>query len=713
MLKRMRVGSRLNLLILLPILALAGLAVLAYQSLRTASLQGDQSKRLQTAVDLRADVLPPPANLLEPWMLANRLAFSLQAEATTSEGGMQESTAITVLISRIELAEGEYRAAYDKWWDTSELEAEVRLRLLGYGGYEADQFWGVANQLLLPAARAGDLKGVRTAIGLMAPRFDSQQLGVDFALNFAEREVFDATRDNNSLVDNVLRLILVAACALVVATLVLSFLVRRSIVRPIKMLSERAKSVANRELPMAVTAAQNAAPGEVLPTLAPFITASRDEIADLASSFSSVQDTALDLATEQAQARRVVSENLVNIARRNQSLLGRTLGYITRMEDAERDPDALDNLFRIDHLTTRMKRNAQSLLVLAGAEPSRLFAPAVPLGDVVRAALSEVENFQQIDLGDLGGAYVTGSLAPEIAHLFAELLENATTFSPPTERVQVLGRATKDGHQLVVVDYGIGLTADELRRANERLASVEAFDRESSKVLGHQVVARLGARHGIRVVLTNTPGSHGVTAVVFMPKSVLEAAPSSLAPVAPGPMVAHRANPVAPDAIASDRIVGTGQRASLSVPIVDVSSELGMEVPASELTSDELWEMFAEPTGRVPVTVAEPPMHAIAPTLPVTQVAPTASVPAADVAPAHAGMSLRDDRRESTDNVASGLAKRVRGAQLPDVAGGFSDSADVLRPAEQVRSALSSLQRGVDLGRRGADDSPSAHEQEV
>ena len=156
-----------------------------------------------------------------------------------------------------------------------------------------------------------------------------------------------------------------------------------------------------------------------------------------------MQNAALDLAAEQAMARRTVSDNLVNIARRTQTLLGRSLMSLSDMEQTERDPDTLENLFNLDHLTTRMRRNAQSLLVLAGAEQNRLWSAPLPIGDVVRAAFSEIENYARVELGDIGMASVQGALAPDIAHLLAELLENATTFSPPIEPVMVVGRSLR------------------------------------------------------------------------------------------------------------------------------------------------------------------------------------------------------------------------------------------------------------------------------
>ena len=169
-----------------------------------------------------------------------------------------------------------------------------------------------------------------------------------------------------------------------------------------------------------------------MPTIAPFVVETKDELADLGASFNSVQNSALDLAAEQAAARRQVSENLVNIARRTQNLLGRSLTSLSDMEHTERDPAMLESLFRLDHLTTRMRRNAESLLVLAGAEQNRMWSAPLPIGDVVRAAVSEIENYGRVSSAT-SASQRAGCIAPDIAHLLAELLENATMFSPPND----------------------------------------------------------------------------------------------------------------------------------------------------------------------------------------------------------------------------------------------------------------------------------------
>ncbi|MEQ1703180.1 MAG: HAMP domain-containing protein, partial [Ilumatobacteraceae bacterium] len=506
------------MLIAVPLLALIAFAALGYIALQRASVRGDEYKALKQAQDLRASVAPPPASLLEAWAQVNHIGVLAASPGGFSEDGLAEIRSHFDIINQSQV-QFETSAAY---WSNQNLDKRVEIRLLEMGGDVGRKFFKQVNDELKPAVDSGDAQRVLAVIRSMEWRYDLQQTGVDRALEFTQPEIAAREDSTDTYVGQVILFAGAATLGLLVLTLLLSFLVRRSIVRPIRRLAEQAKSVATKDLPEVVQTVQDLPADAAVPHLATFDVGTRDELAELGASFNSVQDAAVDLAAEQAMARRIVSENLVNIARRNQNLLGRTLGFISTLEQGERDPEALDNLFRLDHLTTRMRRNAQSLLVLAGAEPTRLWSPVVAIGDVVRAALSEVENYGQVELADLGDIGVQGQVASEVAHLLAELLENATSFSPPTSAVTVVGRAVPDGHQLAIFDYGLGMTADELADANRRLNQVSSFDRESNKMLGFQVVARLAARHDIKVMLTTTPGGSGVTAIVRLPKSILE-----------------------------------------------------------------------------------------------------------------------------------------------------------------------------------------------
>ena len=661
MLRRLKIGGRVNLLIAVPLLALVAASVIGWLALERASVRGDEYQALKSAQDLRADTLPPPASLLEAWAEVNVVGVLASSPDAFSPSNR---AAIDGHLRNIELAEKDFAASMD-FWAQQPLDERVDIRFVQMGRDAGDKFFQAVREQLVPAVEAGDTAQVVAAIRGLEWRYELQQTGSDRALEWAENEVIVRETNTDDFVGKVLLFGALGAALLALTTLLLAVRVRRSIVRPIRGLAAQAKSVASHDLPEAVDAVSELPADAPVPRLKPFEVETKDELADLAESFNSVQDAAVDLAADQARTRRVVSENLVNIARRNQALLGRTLGFITTLEQGERDPEVLDNLFRIDHLATRMRRNAQSLLVLAGAEPTRLWAAPVRIGDVVRAALSEVENYGQVEIGDVGDVVITGAVAPEVSHLLAELLENATSFSPPTTTVTVVGRTVPDGHQLAIFDYGLGMSPDDMAAANARLNQVSSLDREANKMLGFQVVARLAARHDIKVMLTTTPGGTGVTAIVRLPKSLLDV---------PGAVEGEPAVPLAGLAEASERL-------TQQLPVVPMSV-----APVSLATFES-----AVSTGRLGAVEISGPVDVV---VPEPVVMPPAAAPMfSELAPPMA---------EST--TPAGLPKRVRGAQLPDLGSAqLEPPAD--RAADEVRDSLSSLQRGIDLGRRhGADE---------
>jgi signal transduction histidine kinase len=228
------------------------------------------------------------------------------------------------------------------------------------------------------------------------------------------------------------------------------------------------------------------------------------------------------LADAEITRRRFTSDLLVNLARRNQSLLYRQLGLINQLEDQAEDPDALADLFRLDHLATRIRRNAESLLVLSGEEPPRTWGRPVALVDVVRAAIAETEDLDRVVFAVDERLAVFGNAVADLTHLVAELVENAVHFSPPEASVILRTRPylqAPGAHVLTVEDWGVGMRADDMAAANDLLATPRDVDLSVSKRLGLHVVARLAQRHGIEVSLTPTPGC-GVTAAVVLPPSL-------------------------------------------------------------------------------------------------------------------------------------------------------------------------------------------------
>ena len=236
-----------------------------------------------------------------------------------------------------------------------------------------------------------------------------------------------------------------------------------------------------------------------------------------------------DLAAADAERRQAMSELLVNLARRNQSLLNRQLEVITDLEVREQEPDTLEELFRLDHLATRIRRNAESLLVLSGDDPARRWGKPVPLADVARAAAAEVEEYRRVEVLVNDHIEVAGRAVADLAHLLAELIENATTFSPPSTQVRVRSQLSPgDPHTTIVSieDEGIGMPEDDLQAANALLEEVPEVDLGRSTMLGFHVVARLAQRYGLSVRLAPTPGG-GVTAMVALPPALVSERRSS------------------------------------------------------------------------------------------------------------------------------------------------------------------------------------------
>ncbi|MGW2378443.1 sensor histidine kinase [Kitasatospora sp. NPDC001683] len=311
-------------------------------------------------------------------------------------------------------------------------------------------------------------------------------------------------------------------------------LIARSMVRSLTRLQTAAEDVAERRLPELVKTLSESDPHDVDTTVEPVAVDSTDEIGHVAHAFDMVHSEAVRLAAEQALLRGNINAMFTNLSRRSQGLIQRQLSLISELESREADPDQLANLFKLDHLATRMRRNGENLLVLAGEDPGRRWTRPVPLVDVLRAAASEVEQYERIELAAVPSAEVAGRVVNDLVHLLAELLENATSFSSPQTRVRVTGHALPDGRVLVEIhDTGIGLSPDDLAEINERLANPPTVDVSVSRRMGLFVVGRLSLRHGIRIQLRPSD-SGGTTALVMLPVDVTNSA-ERRAPGRPGP----------------------------------------------------------------------------------------------------------------------------------------------------------------------------------
>ncbi|MEW9556538.1 nitrate- and nitrite sensing domain-containing protein [Nonomuraea sp. NPDC050783] len=316
---------------------------------------------------------------------------------------------------------------------------------------------------------------------------------------------------------------------LLILVLAITAVMAGSLVRPLRRLRGDALKIAGQTLPDLVRQLRETDVNPDQLRVPPIEINSRDEIGEVARAFDEVHREAVRLAGEESKLRANVNAMFVNLSRRSQTLVERQITLIDGLEQGEQDEQRLSNLFKLDHLATRMRRNSENLLVLAGQEPPRRWSQPVKLVDVARASLSEVENYERVVLEVPEGVSIAGQAVNDIIHLLAELIENALSFSPRETRVPVSGsRIDGGGIMLSISDSGIGMTAEELAQANDRLTNAPTVDVSVSRRMGLFVVARLAHRHGIRVQL-RPHGSGGLTAMVLIPESLLGAQTPSYA----------------------------------------------------------------------------------------------------------------------------------------------------------------------------------------
>lgn len=317
-----------------------------------------------------------------------------------------------------------------------------------------------------------------------------------------------------------------------VLTAVLTTVVARRITRRLRSLRTAATTVAYERLPAVVRELNSAPRGTVHPnevaerSVSEFVVSGADEIAEVATAVRALHREAVRIAGEQAVMRANVAEIFVHLSRREQRLVDAMLAQVDLVERDETDPDRLLEVYRLDHLVTRMARINQSLLVLGGSGISRVRHEPVALDNVLRAALSQIEQYTRVRVDAVDREiWVTGDAVDEIVHLLAELLDNAATYSPPETEVRVTGEAFPAGAVVRVVDEGVGLSPQRCAQLNAQLDAPSSVETSGVRAMGLSVVARLAAQHGIRVALRSDAG-RGTTADVMMPASVLSPSPA-------------------------------------------------------------------------------------------------------------------------------------------------------------------------------------------
>jgi signal transduction histidine kinase len=397
---------------------------------------------------------------------------------------------------------------------------------------------------LAPAALQGDLTSIQQAVMSGAPLRQIELLGVTpaswqkltsallHAISVAGTRAAATVLAANSApaIDAKDRLWVVSAVGALglILTLLVTIGLGRSINRRLTELRKSALTLAQEQLPAVVSRLRRGESVDVAAE-APPIRVGSDEIGQVGQAIDAVRQTAIRSAIDEASIRQGVNDMFRNLARRNQSLLQRQLSVLDDMERRATDPDVLEDLFKMDHLTTRMRRHAEGLIILSGAPPGRSWSAPVKLIDVMRGAVAEVEDYARVTASTQARTALAGSAVTDVIHLLAELIENATSLSPPFTQVRVGGESVANGFAIEIEDRGLGMTPQRLAELNERLANPPALNPANTEQLGLFVVGQLARRHRINVLLRPSPYG-GTTAVVLIPADlIVEEGPAALA----------------------------------------------------------------------------------------------------------------------------------------------------------------------------------------
>src|SRR5271165_5351458 len=403
-------------------------------------------------------------------------------------------------------------------------------------GPQVDEAQSAEKRAIASAAAGPALTiGTQQSCGTESPAqcwFSTQGTQIQDMRSVSDQLVSQITAQANSLVSTSLRdavIISVATLILLLLVLLITTFVARSMIRPLRKLRADALEVAGSKLPDMVRRLSESEGGDESVEIEPIGVTSTDEIGEVARAFDQVHREAVRLAADEAMLRGNLNAMFVNLSRRSQSLIERQLALIDNLEQSEQDADRLSSLFRLDHLATRMRRNSENLLVLAGHEVTRRWSQPVALVDVLRAAISEIEQYERVVLNVQPGIVVVGQAVNDAVHLVAEIVENATTFSPEETQVYVSGQPLSSGGVLLdITDHGVGISDQEMSHANWRLDNPPVVDVAVSRRMGLFVVGRLAARHGVRVRLRHAQAG-GLTALIWLPDTV--AAPEVAAPL--------------------------------------------------------------------------------------------------------------------------------------------------------------------------------------
>ncbi|MFI7452413.1 nitrate- and nitrite sensing domain-containing protein [Nonomuraea sp. NPDC049714] len=454
-----------------------------------------------------------------------RVLRGLSAYSSAAEYAARENAVLTPALARGEMTQAEH-AAFVAAMTSRRVQLADADRDIGpdLRGWHEQLEASVAYQRFERAENA-----VFTWDGIGKPPVSTADWQRDASEAFAgmtgnaAKDLQRATLKGEGLVvAGLLRIVLVVGLGLlaVVLSIVFSYRFGRSLIDELKKLQSSAVELAEVRLPRLVERLRRGDDAD--PDETPELDGARTaEVAAVVQAFSDVQRTAVEAAVGQATLRKGVGQVFLNLARRNQALLHRQLSLLDSMERKADDPDTLENLFKLDHFTTRMRRHAENLIILSDAAPGRRWRDPVPIHDVARSAALEVEDYTRVTIQPMPGApLLVGNAVTDVIHLIAELVENATVFSPPNTTVQVRGLTAANGFAVEVEDCGLGVEPAALAELNAQLATPPEFDLAGSDRMGIFVVSRLAARHGIKVTLRPSPYD-GTTAILMLPASLL------------------------------------------------------------------------------------------------------------------------------------------------------------------------------------------------
>ena len=407
------------------------------------------------------------------------------------------------------------------------------------------------------------------------------------------------------------RLTALTVLLLLLAVLAITILVARSMILPLRRLRADALDVAGHRLPQMVQRLSHEDNAGESVQIEPIGIDSTDEIGEVARAFDQVHGEAVRLAAEEAMLRANLNAMFVNLSRRSQTLIERQLGIIESLEQTEQDSGRLSSLFRLDHLATRMRRNSENLLVLAGHEAPRKWTQPVVLVDVLRAAVSEIEQYERITLNVQSGLVIAGRAASDVVHLVAELVENAATYSRKDTQVNVAGQLLVSGGVLIeITDEGLGIPEQELAYANWRLDNPPVIDVAVSRRMGLFVVGRLAARHGIKVRLRRAQ-SGGLSALIWVPDTVAET--EAAAPLGTRRRFATAGNPIvttSPGPAIGVKTSALGVKTAARPKSIWFDTGEDVPAPAPALAPTPALAPSPVPEPPAGVVVVEPPVEA-------------------------------------------------------------------------------------------------------